>query len=82
MTTKLKTQPCHACEGSGKIPADDVGTVLREEREAIDITQGAVADVLNISQTYLRDLETNRRRWTNELVTSYQQALERLKNGD
>jgi len=81
MATKLKTQPCAGCAGTGVVPADDVGPVLRTEREKLGITGRAVADALSISDSYLFDLERGSRRWTTELVNSYQRALEELRNG-
>lgn len=80
--TKLKTQPCAGCSGSGVVPADDVGQVLRTEREKLGITGRAVADKLSISDSYLFDLERGSRRWTTELVNSYQSALEALSDGN
>jgi transcriptional regulator with XRE-family HTH domain len=77
--TKLKTQPCRACAGSGKLPADDVGPILREEREKSGITKQDMADALSISPVYLYDLERGNRKWTNELLASYQEKLEGLK---
>jgi ribosome-binding protein aMBF1 (putative translation factor) len=81
-TPKLKTQPCPSCTGTGTLPADDVGPILREEREKAGITRVALAEALNLSQEYLRDLEAGHRRWTNELLASYQKAVEGLRNGN
>lgn len=77
--TKLKTQACHTCGGSGKLPADDVGQVLLAEREKAGITRVDLAAAMSISQEYLRDLERGNRRWTNELLASYQSKLEGLR---
>lgn len=79
---KLKTRACPSCTGTGQLPADDVGPVLRTEREKAGITQEAVADAMSVSRTYLGDLEKGNRRWTNELLESYQRALRGLSNGD
>lgn len=81
MTTKLKTQACPGCNGVGSVPADDVGPVLRSEREKAGIAQEALADAMSLSRTYLSDLERGNRRFTNELLESYQRALRRLSNG-
>lgn len=81
MATKLKTQACGTCGGSGALPADDVGEVLREEREKFSITGVDLAAAMNISVSYLYDLEKGHRKWTNELLGSYQRALEGLRNG-
>jgi transcriptional regulator with XRE-family HTH domain len=78
---KLKTKACPACLGGGTVPADDVGPVLREEREKAEITATALAEAMSVSRAYLNDLEAGNRRFTNELLASYQSALEGLRNG-
>ena len=80
-TAKLKTQACPGCNGVGSVPADDVGMVLRSEREKAGVTGKDIADAMSISDTYLYELERGTRRWTNELVESYQRALGGLSNG-
>lgn len=80
MAAKLKTQPCSNCQGTGLLPADDVGPILRAEREKACLLQRDVADHMNISPTYIYDLETGRRPWTNELVAGYRTALVELSN--
>lgn len=82
MTTKLKTQACGSCGGTGSLPADDVGPVLRAEREKAGITREAVADAMSVSTSYLGDLEKGNRRWTNELLESYQRAVRELSGGE
>ena len=76
--TKLKTQPCRTCAGQGTLPADNVGPILKEEREGLGITQVDMAGHMSISTTFLYDLERGNRRWTNELLASYQAGLEKL----
>lgn len=78
---KLKTQACPTCGGSGSTPAEGVGEVLRTEREKAGITREALATAMSISMSYLGDLEKGNRRWTNELLESYQKGLEGLDNG-
>lgn len=75
---KLKTQACPTCNGSGSVPADDVGSVLMAEREKAGVQRVDVAEKMGVSASYLRDLEQGNRRWTNELLSSYQKALEGL----
>ena len=81
-TTKLKMKNCSECAGTGTVPADDVGPVLREAREKAGLLQKDVAEYMGISPTYIFDLETGRRPWTNEQVGSYQRALVELANGN
>ena len=80
MAAKLKVKDCAECNGTGTVPADDVGPVLREAREKAGLLQKDVADYMSISGTYLYDLEMGRRPWTNEQVASYQRAVEELVN--
>lgn len=77
---KLKTKTCGNCGGSGSVPDDNVGAGLREEREKAGVTMKDMAEALNISASYLTDLERDNRRWTNELMESYQVKLEALRN--
>jgi transcriptional regulator with XRE-family HTH domain len=78
---KLKTQVCNSCGGIGTMPAEDVGAVLREEREKAGVSQKDVAGHMGISDTFLYDLEKGNRRWTNEYVAGYRKAVEELANG-
>lgn len=78
MTAKLKTQACGTCNGVGVVPADDVGPVLRTEREKAGVTRSALAEAIGISASYLRDLEEGYKRWSNEMLESYQRWLREL----
>jgi len=81
MAPKLKTQTCGACNGTGTLPSDDAGPLLKAEREKAGVQAKDIAEALNVSPSYLHDLERGNRRWTNELVESYMKALEKLRNG-
>lgn len=78
MAAKNFKQTCGACGGRGTTPTREVGAHLAAQREKYGITQRALADKLNISRSYLSDLELDNRAWTNELVESYQQKLSEL----
>lgn len=78
-TTKLKTKPCAGCGGTGQVPADDVGAILREEREKAGVTGKDIAARMGVSDTFVYDLERGARRLTNELLASYQRAMEELR---
>lgn len=73
--TKLKTQPCNSCSGTGRVPDWETGPVLRAERDKAGVLQKDVATHMGISETYVYDLESGRRPWTNELVAAYQKAV-------
>lgn len=79
--TELKTKTCGACQGSGVLPGDTVGAQLRRQRESAGVKPSEMSTALNISPSYLYDLERNRRRWTSELVESYQRELKGLSDG-
>lgn len=76
--SELKMKCCPACLGKGTVPGDTIGAQLRRLREAAGVKPTAMSTALNMSPSYLYDLERNRRRWTNELVKSYQNKLEGL----
>lgn len=82
--TKLETKACPACGGDGKIPGDEVGLVLREERQATGVTGDELAGAMGISAEYLYALERGPgnagRRMSNELLKSYQSNLKKLAN--
>lgn len=78
---KLKTKACPACNGIGSVPADDVGPLLRDEREKAGVTATALAEAMGVSRSYFNDLEAGNRRFTNELLAAYQQHLEEVRNG-
>lgn len=80
MTTKLRSKPCATCNGSGSVPDDSTGALLRKDREKAGITASAVANHMDISDSFLYDLEKDRRTWTAELVARYQAAMEELVN--
>lgn len=75
----LKTKCCHACGGSGTLPDGNAGRLLRTERERAGVRVSALADAMNISDSYLYDLERGHRKLTNELLGAYQRGLEKLQ---
>lgn len=78
---KLATQTCKECGGKGSLPADDVGQILKGERERVGVEQKELAEYMGISATYLYDLERGNRRWTNEYLAAYLKGLEELRDG-
>jgi predicted transcriptional regulator len=57
------------------VPDDNVGPILRDERESAGITRVDMAAAIGVSQSYLFDLEVGNRRWTNEVMAAYQKVL-------
>ncbi len=71
---------CDKCGGTGRIPDDRIyGAEMRKFREAAGITARTVARRLEVSASYLSDLEHGRRRWTPKLIFAYTTAVEDLR---
>lgn len=51
------------------------GRNVRHDRRRRHLTLGQVARFMEISTSYLCDLEMGRRHWTEELVARYQEAV-------
>jgi transcriptional regulator with XRE-family HTH domain len=64
---------CNRCGGSGKIPA---AGLLRERREKSGKSLRSVARTMKISSAYLSDLERGNRKWDNELIEKFHEALQ------
>jgi transcriptional regulator with XRE-family HTH domain len=75
---KLTTKQCDNCGGTGTVPGDGTGEVLRAERERLGLFAKDVADIMGISDSYVYDLEKGNRPLTNDLVARYQTALQEL----
>jgi len=70
---------CVHCEGRGLLKNDlEVGRGLRTIRERFGLEQRSMATAMQVSASYLSDLERGRRNWSSMLVTRYRQALDRL----
>lgn len=76
MKTKITTVPCPRCDGAGEVPGPKTGEPLRERREAANISRDRIAAGMDISVSYLRDLEQGLRPWSKALVEGYESALE------
>lgn len=77
---KIKTKPCDGCGGTGAVPADNTGEVLMQSRMDKAITRVALAEVMGVSPTYIRDLELGGafKPVSNEMAERYQKAVEQL----
>lgn len=65
------TGKCPNCHGKGKI-RNVIPESLRELRRKSGLTLAQVGKKIGFSKMYLSDIETGRRRATNEIVTAYQ----------
>lgn len=77
---QLKTKCCPMCQGSGSVPDDNAGATLRIERERAGVRVRDLATAMNISDSFLYDLERGNRKLTNELLESYQHGLKELSD--
>lgn len=64
------TQKCIACNGKGRVRVVD-GAALRERRNKAGLTLAQVGKKLGFSKMYCSDLETGRRRVTEEIAKGY-----------
>lgn len=72
---------CPHCSGAGRIPDPRVqGPTMKQERTDAGATQTQVATHMKLSPNYICDLESGNRRWTDELVKSYRDALKLIKS--
>ena len=67
---------CIRCSGTGLEPDDRaIGRRMRERRLAKGLSLRAMATLLELSSSYISDLETGRRQWGKRNVDRYEQAL-------
>lgn len=68
---------CSHCNGTGK-EIDDfrTGQNAKSEREAAKVSVRALARAIGWSAAYVSDLERGNRRWNEEKMTRYMQALD------
>jgi len=74
--------PCPRCGGTGFIPDDrTLGAAFRVRRKAEGISLRDMAGRMQISSSYLVDLEFGRRPWSIRLQERYQAGLEGREGG-
>ena len=71
---------CERCGGTGRVPSENAGAVLRTEREKARVSLAMVAAAMEISPAYLGDLERGNRDWSNRRVEQFRAAIVRLKD--
>lgn len=70
-----KTKSCHCCDGSGvELDHVAVGAVMRAHRESKNLSLETVAGFMDLSTSYLSDLERGRRNWTEDKVARFRKA--------
>lgn len=72
---KFKTEQCRQCNGTGKVPAEGTGGILRAERERAGISSRQLAAALGISPTHMLDMEKGRRGISAERAEEYLEKL-------
>jgi hypothetical protein len=78
---KIKTVDCEACLGTGKQPDQGMGPLLKAERVKLGIGLRQMERAMDISRTYLVDMERGSRRMSNKMALLYREQLEALTNG-
>jgi len=72
----IKPNKCRRCKGSGREPDQvETGLWFRAHREQLGISLRTMAKRLNISPSFLSNLEQGRRVWTPSVRESYKLAL-------
>lgn len=67
---------CPKCGGTGKIQDDKVlGASLKKQREAKSLSLREVGRRMELSQSYICDLEHGRRIWSSDLEKRYLSAI-------
>lgn len=68
--------PCPRCDGTGKLFDDrELGAALRAEREKAGKSLREVAKKMDLTISYISDLELGRRMWREELIERFRGAL-------
>lgn len=64
--------PCSHCDGTGRVFNDAlIGQHMRHRRQTAGVSVRQAARRLNFTPSYLCDLESGRRRWSQRLVDAY-----------
>ena len=67
---------CKYCHGTGEVLSQAfVGASFRKLREGREISLRTMAQRLDISASYLSDLELGRRQWHNSMAEAFREAL-------
>jgi hypothetical protein len=78
----IDTIVCPRCKGCGWIPDHTTyAPVARYERKRIGAVLKQVAKEMNISLSYMSELEQGRRTWDETLINSHRRAISRLESG-
>ena len=78
---KLKMVECHECQGTGAEPDESAGPALRAERLKLGIGLRQLSRALDVSATYIMDIESASRRLNNRIAAQYLAKLKELTNG-
>lgn len=81
MGVKIKTRACAHCAGTGSVPEDGSGKLLRAERVRAKVSLRKLAEALKISYGYLGDMERGHRTLSTGMAQRYLSELEGLRNG-
>lgn len=72
----MRTVYCTHCNGTGQIRDERaLGKTMQERRKEARKRLREVAVLMGISVGYLSDLEHGRKKWTDKLLSGYNQAI-------
>lgn len=72
----IHTKKCDRCDGTGRVPDPvAIGDHLRKKRENAGVSLRTIAKQMNISATYLSDMERGNRLWSVVKVEQYLEIL-------
>lgn len=73
-------QPTEKCRVCGKTKKTDkaIGFAMCKKRVAAGILQKDFADALGMNASYLSDLESGKRRWSQKWIGRYEKALNKF----
>jgi transcriptional regulator with XRE-family HTH domain len=75
----MKRVKCGHCDGRGyRFDDAEVGVELRKLRRKAKLSGQAVADWMGVGQQYLSKLERGRAQWSDERVSQFRQAVQKL----
>ena len=75
---KLGTKTCPRCGGRGTVPDETVGPSLKAFREKSGVALLKLSKELELSRTFLSDLEAGRRNWSPLLIEKYRRKVGEL----
>ena len=75
----IRTRKCRHCKGTGVVPeAVHTGAEMRRRREKAGMGLREMARRIGFAPSYLGHLEAGRRAWSDDMVCTYNDAIEAI----